>query len=57
VLADEIPDRRDPQLPELFSGISELPEHISPASRAVLLLHHVQDLSIDEAAAYSTSMY
>jgi len=37
--------------PELFLEMPELLEQISPASRAVLLLHYVQDLSIEEAAA------
>jgi RNA polymerase sigma-70 factor (ECF subfamily) len=51
VSVDELPDPRDPRMSELFSGMAEILERISPASRAVLLLHYVQDLSIDEAAA------
>jgi RNA polymerase sigma-70 factor (ECF subfamily) len=47
---DELPARPDVS-PELFVGIPELIEQLSPASRAVLLLHYVQDLSIEEAAA------
>ncbi len=48
---DECPAPPDPQMPELFSEVPEILERISPASRAVLLLHYVQDLPIAEAAA------
>ncbi len=37
--------------PQLFCDVPELLERISPASRAVLNLHYVQDLSIEETAA------
>lgn len=50
ISVEDLPAPRDPQ-PELFSGIAEILEQVSPASRAVLLLHYVQDLSIDETAA------
>ncbi len=36
---------------QLFSDLSELLEKISPASRAVLNLHYLQDLSLQEVAA------
>ena len=36
---------------ELIAGLEAFLDHISPASRAVLLLHYGQDLSIDEVAA------
>jgi RNA polymerase sigma-70 factor, ECF subfamily len=35
----------------LIGGIGPLLERVSPASRAVLLLHYVEDLSIDDTAA------
>jgi RNA polymerase sigma-70 factor, ECF subfamily len=35
----------------LIGSLGPLLERVSPASRAVLLLHYVEDLSIDEAAA------
>jgi RNA polymerase sigma-70 factor (ECF subfamily) len=38
-------------MPVLFSEMSELLDRVSPASRAMLLLHYMQDLSIEEAAA------
>jgi RNA polymerase sigma-70 factor (ECF subfamily) len=50
VLVDELPTRPAPS-PEFFSGLPAILEQISPASRAVLLLHYVQDLSIEETAA------
>ncbi|MGD0771385.1 MAG: RNA polymerase sigma factor [Candidatus Solibacter sp.] len=37
--------------PELISGLEAFLDHVSPASRAVLLLHYGEDLSIEEAAA------
>lgn len=37
--------------PEFFVGMPELLEQISPGSRAVLLLHYLEELSIQEAAA------
>jgi RNA polymerase sigma-70 factor (ECF subfamily) len=50
VLSEELPAQLRPE-PELFSSVPELLEQISPASRAVLLLHYVQELSIEETAA------
>lgn len=35
----------------ILGGLDMLLERVSPASRAVLLLHYVEDLSIEEAAA------
>ncbi len=49
-LLDELPSPPAPGL-QLFCGVPELLEGISPSSRAVLNLHYVQDLSIDEVAA------
>jgi RNA polymerase sigma-70 factor (ECF subfamily) len=42
----------EPELPTdgLLESLTELAQSISPASRAVLLLHYVQGLTIDEAA-------
>jgi RNA polymerase sigma-70 factor, ECF subfamily len=34
-----------------IGGLGPLLEHVSPASRAVLLLHYVEDLSIEDTAA------
>jgi RNA polymerase sigma-70 factor (ECF subfamily) len=48
---DECPAPPDPRMPELFSEVPEILERISPGSRAVLLLHYVQDLPIPEVAA------
>ena len=36
---------------EFLAGLDALLERVSPASRAVLLLHYVEDLSIEETAA------
>ena len=47
---EELPARSD-VASELFLAVPELLEKISPASRAVLLLHYVQELSIEEVAA------
>jgi RNA polymerase sigma-70 factor, ECF subfamily len=49
-LLEELPAQPDPAH-ELFSTVPELLEQISPSSRAVLLLHYVQELSIEQAAA------
>jgi RNA polymerase sigma-70 factor, ECF subfamily len=37
--------------PELIIGLDSFVERLSPASRAVLLLHYGQDLSIEDTAA------
>ncbi len=50
LLLDELASPPEPGL-QLFCGVPELLEEISPNSRAVLNLHYVQDLSIDEVAA------
>jgi RNA polymerase sigma-70 factor (ECF subfamily) len=36
---------------DIIAGLDMLLERVSPASRAVLLLHYVEDLSIEETAA------
>jgi RNA polymerase sigma-70 factor (ECF subfamily) len=51
VSLDELPAPLEPLTPELFSGLPAILDQLSPASRAVLLLHYVQDLSIEETAA------
>jgi len=51
VLVDDLPARPEPLTPELFSGLPAILQQLSPASRAVLLLHYVQELSIEETAA------
>jgi RNA polymerase sigma-70 factor, ECF subfamily len=48
---EELPSHDVLGLPELNAGLDVLLEPISPASRAMLLLHYGQDLSIEEAAA------
>jgi RNA polymerase sigma-70 factor (ECF subfamily) len=50
VLPDEITSPSQPE-PQLFCGVPELLAEISPASRAVLNLHYVQDLPLAEVAA------
>ena len=47
---EELPAPPDPG-PALFSDLTEILDRTSPASRAVLLLHYVHELSIEEAAA------
>jgi RNA polymerase sigma-70 factor, ECF subfamily len=47
---DDLPAPADVRA-ELIGGVGPLIDRVSPASRAVLLLHYVEDLSIDEAAA------
>lgn len=47
---DEGAQISQPEL-QLFSDVPELLDKISPASRAVLNLHYLQDLSIQEVAA------
>jgi DNA-directed RNA polymerase specialized sigma24 family protein len=36
---------------DILPGLDVLLDRVSPASRAVLLLHYVEDLSIEETAA------
>lgn len=50
VLVDEITAPSEPE-PQLFCDVPELLAEISPASRAVLNLHYVQDLPLAEVAA------
>ena len=50
ILLDEVASVSQPEL-QLFSELPELLEKISPASRAVLNLHYLQDLPIQEVAA------
>jgi RNA polymerase sigma-70 factor, ECF subfamily len=47
---DDLPAPADVRA-ELIGGVGPLIDRVSPASRAVLLLHYVEDLSIDDAAA------
>ena len=49
-LADESTSVTQPEL-QLFSEVPELLQKISPASRAVLSLHYLRELSIHEVAA------
>jgi RNA polymerase sigma-70 factor (ECF subfamily) len=48
---EDLPSTSLSGLPELIGGLEALIEDVPPASRAVLLLHYAQDLSIEEAAA------
>ncbi len=50
-IIEDLPATGGSGFPELFSGLEPLLDRISPASRAVLLLHYGQDLPIEEAAA------
>jgi RNA polymerase sigma-70 factor (ECF subfamily) len=56
-LHDELPpdlasDADPPEPPDgLMQRLPELLERVSPASRAVLALHYIDDLSLDETAA------
>ena len=47
---EEVPQAPQPE-PGLFCDVPELLEQISPASRAVLNLHYLQDLPLQEVAA------
>jgi RNA polymerase sigma-70 factor, ECF subfamily len=51
VVMDDLPAPEKEHALELFQGIPELLEEISPGSRAVLLLHYAHDLTIEEVAA------
>jgi len=51
VSSEELPAPTNTEISALFSDIPVLLEHTSPASRAVLLLHYMQELSIEEVAA------
>ncbi len=48
---EDLPAPPDPGMPEFFSEVPEILERVSPGSRAVLLLHYVQELPIVEVAA------
>jgi RNA polymerase sigma-70 factor (ECF subfamily) len=50
-VVEDLPDPGVSGFPELISGLESFLDRISPASRAVLLLHYGEDLSIEEAAA------
>jgi RNA polymerase sigma-70 factor (ECF subfamily) len=50
-VVEDLPDSDGAWVPELISGLEPLLDRISPASRAVLLLHYGQDLSIEDVAA------
>ena len=48
---EELPDPHGLPVPELLAGLDALLDGLSPASRAVLLLHYGQDLPIEDVAA------
>jgi RNA polymerase sigma-70 factor, ECF subfamily len=48
---EDLPASGSAGVPELIAGLEPLLDRVSPASRAVLLLHYGQDLSIEDAAA------
>lgn len=52
-LPPDLPDDTDPPTPsdDLLQRLPQLLERVSPASRAVLALHYLEDLSLDETAA------
>ncbi len=50
VLSDGTASPSEPAM-QLFRDVPDLLEEISPSSRAVMTLHYVEDLSIEEAAA------
>ena len=51
VVMEDLPTPAKEHVSELFQGVPELLDEISPGSRAVLLLHYVHDLTIEEVAA------
>jgi RNA polymerase sigma-70 factor, ECF subfamily len=51
VTVEELPSTCNDGVPELLAGMEALLEGVSPASRAVLLLHYSQDLAIEDVAA------
>jgi RNA polymerase sigma-70 factor (ECF subfamily) len=51
VTVEELPSTGNDGIPELLAGMETLLDDVSPASRAVLLLHYGQDLAIDDVAA------
>jgi len=48
---EAVPAPRDSRFPGLLSEMAHFVAEISPASRAVLLLHYMQDQSLEEIAA------
>ena len=50
-VVEDLPSPSNSGFPELIAGLEAFLDQISPASRAVLLLHYGQDLSIEEVAA------
>lgn len=52
-LPPDLPAGADPPAPPdgLLQRLPELLERVSPASRAILALHYIDDLSLDETAA------
>jgi RNA polymerase sigma-70 factor, ECF subfamily len=48
---EDLPSPGNDGIPELLAGMEALLDSVSPASRAVLLLHYGQDLAIEDAAA------
>ena len=50
-VVEDLPSPGVSGFPELIAGLEAFLDHVSPASRAALLLHYGQDLSIEEVAA------
>jgi RNA polymerase sigma-70 factor (ECF subfamily) len=48
---EDLPSPGGSGFPELIAGLEAYLDDVPPASRAVLLLHYGQDLSLDEVAA------
>jgi RNA polymerase sigma-70 factor (ECF subfamily) len=51
VVVEDLPAPAKEDVPKLAFEIPELLDKVSPASRAVLLLHYKQDLTLEEIAA------
>jgi len=50
-IVDSVPAPLDPEMARVLAGMPQLFEKVSPASRAVLVLHYLQNLSIEDVAA------
>ena len=48
---DELPADREADSAILVAQLHQLLENVSPASRAVMILHYLEDLTIHEVAA------
>jgi RNA polymerase sigma-70 factor, ECF subfamily len=51
IAVEELPSTGNDGIPELLAGMEALLDSVSPASRAVLLLHYSQDLALEDVAA------